>query len=61
MPATCQGQPALVFVGPWFQILPGNPPQIPFSYTSFDGKHMSGSYSPTAGITWQWDLQAQQQ
>ncbi|MDD5564329.1 MAG: hypothetical protein PHQ91_11500 [Thermoanaerobaculaceae bacterium] len=58
---TCQGQPGQTFVGPWFTVLPPSPPALPFFTVSPDGKHMTGTSSPTPGLTWQWDLHAVQQ
>ncbi len=58
---TCDGHPGMTVVGPWLAIYPGSPPAFPFFTVSPDGKHMTGTFSPTPGLTWQWDLHAVQQ
>ena len=57
---TCQGNPGATVVGPWFQILPPQPPQFPFYIVSNDGATMTATYI-LAGLTWHWDLHAQSQ
>lgn len=57
---TCKGNPGMTFVGPWFAVLPPNPPQFPFYQASTDGSTLSGSYT-AGGSTWTWELHAQSQ
>ncbi|HVN74881.1 MAG TPA: hypothetical protein VMT19_01090 [Thermoanaerobaculaceae bacterium] len=60
VPITCKGMAGKTVVGPWFQILPPQPPQFPSYVVSNDGATMSATYV-LSGITWHWELHAQSQ
>ncbi|HNX48858.1 MAG TPA: hypothetical protein PKL08_01730 [Thermoanaerobaculaceae bacterium] len=59
IPVTCQGVPGFTFIGSWFSVPPPNPPQFPFFKATAHGSRLNDFYSPTNGLRWQWDLQAQ--